>query len=170
MEPGSEIILMIDPQFQRRLLAASGFAELSLFQEAVEELEDLPEASKDLPPVLVVWLEVYQRWQKWSEAESVATRLLEMEPEEPSWLVALAYATRRNRGLIFAREILFRAAEQHPNCGTIQFNLACYAAQLGQLEEARQRLHRAIQIDKAFAAMAKSDPDLEAIRDEIEID
>jgi hypothetical protein len=27
----------IDPQFQRRLLAASGFAELSLFQEAVEE-------------------------------------------------------------------------------------------------------------------------------------
>ena len=33
----------IDPQFQRRLLAASGFAELSLFQEAVQELEELPE-------------------------------------------------------------------------------------------------------------------------------
>ena len=29
--------MTIDPQFQRRLLAASGFAELSLFQEAVEE-------------------------------------------------------------------------------------------------------------------------------------
>src|ERR1700727_2419616 len=96
-EPGSKGPMTIDPQLQRRLLAASGFAELSLFQEAVEELEELPESSKDLPPVLVVWLEVYQRWQKWSEAESVATRLLEMEPEEPSWLVALAYATRRNR-------------------------------------------------------------------------
>jgi hypothetical protein len=44
----------IDPQFQRRLLAASGFAELSLFQEAVEELEELPESSKELPTVLVV--------------------------------------------------------------------------------------------------------------------
>jgi lipopolysaccharide biosynthesis regulator YciM len=160
--------MTIDPQFQRRLLAASGFAELSLFQEAVEELEDLPETSKDLPPVLAVWLEVYQGWQKWSEAESVATRLFEMEPEEPSWLVALAYATRRNRGLAFAHEILLRAGEKHPNCGTIQFNLACYAAQLGHLEEARQRLYRAIQLDKAFAAMAKSDPDLEAIREEID--
>jgi lipopolysaccharide biosynthesis regulator YciM len=158
--------MTIDPQFQRRLLAASGFAELSLFQEAVEELEDLPETSKDLPPVLVVWLEVYQRWQKWSEAESVATRLSEMEPDEPNWLIALAYSTRRSRGLAFAREILLRASKKHPNCGTIQFNLACYAAQLGQLEEARQRLSQAIQLDKAFAAMARSDPDLEAIRDD----
>ena len=40
--------MTIDPQFQRRLLAASGFAELSLFQEAVEELEELPESSKEL--------------------------------------------------------------------------------------------------------------------------
>jgi tetratricopeptide (TPR) repeat protein len=168
MEPGSEAAMTIDPQFQRRLLAASGFAELSLFQEAVEELEDLPESSKDLPTVLVIWLEVYQRWQKWTEAEAVAARLLEMEPEEPSWLVALAYATRRSRGLVFAHEILLRAGQQHPNCGTIQFNLACYAAQLGQLEEARERLARAIRLDQAFAVMAKSDPDLEAIRDEID--
>src|ERR1700749_2737692 len=114
MEPGSEIIMTIDPQFRRRLLAASGFAALSLFQEAVEELENLPETSKDLPPVLVVWLDVYQRWQKWSEAESVAIRLSEMEPEEPSWLVALAYATRRSRGLSLAREILLRGGEKHP--------------------------------------------------------
>jgi lipopolysaccharide biosynthesis regulator YciM len=160
--------MTIDPQFQRRLLAASGFAELSLFQEAVEELENLPETSKDWAPVLAAWLEVYQRWQKWSEAESVASRLSAMEPEEPSWLVALAYATRRSRGLVFAHEILLRAGEKHPNCGTIQFNLACYAAQLGQLEEARQRLDRAIHFDRAFAAMAKTDPDLEAIRDEID--
>jgi hypothetical protein len=38
------------------------------FQEGVEELEELPESLKELPTVLVVWLEVYQRWQKWSEA------------------------------------------------------------------------------------------------------
>jgi tetratricopeptide (TPR) repeat protein len=157
---------MMDPQFQRRLLAASGFSELSLFQEAVEELEELPESSKELPTVLMVWLEVYQRWQKWSEAESVAMRLVEMEPEEPNWLVALAYAIRRSRGLIFAHEVLFQAGEKFPNCGTVQFNLACYAAQLGQLDEARRRLDLAIQLDKGFAAMAKTDPDLEPLRKE----
>jgi tetratricopeptide (TPR) repeat protein len=155
----------INPHFlQRRLLAASGFAELSLFQEAVQELEELPESSKELPPVLAVWLEVYQHWQKWSEAESVALRLLEMEPEEPSWPIALAYATRRARGLVFANEILLEAGEKFPNCGIIQFNLACYAAQLGQLDEARQRLSRAVELDQEFASMAKTDADLEPIR------
>jgi tetratricopeptide (TPR) repeat protein len=158
----------IDPHFQRRLLAASGFAELSLFQEAVQELEELPEPLKELPAVLGVWLEVYQRWQKWSEALSVATRLTEMEPEEPSWPVALAYAMRRSQGLVFAKDILLQAGEKFPDCATIQFNLACYAAQLGQLDEARQHLYRAIQLDKGFAAMAKTDPDLEPIRNEID--
>lgn len=156
--------MQIDPQSQRRLLAASGFAELSLFQEAVQELEELPESLKELSAVLGVWLEVYQRWQKWSEALSVATRLSEMEPKEPTWPVALAYATRRSRGLLFAKEILMQAGEKFPDCGTIQFNLACYAAQLGQLDEARQHLYRAIQLDKEFAALAKTDPDLEPIR------
>jgi lipopolysaccharide biosynthesis regulator YciM len=154
----------IDPQSQRRLIAASGFAELSLFQEAVEELEELPESSKELPAVLGVWLEVYQRWQKWHEALSVAARLLEMEPDEPNWPVALAYATRRSRGLVFAKEVLLQAGEKFPDSGLIQFNLACYAAQLGELEEARQRLCRAIQRDKEFMAMARTDPDLEPIR------
>jgi tetratricopeptide (TPR) repeat protein len=159
--------MTMDPQLQRRLLAASGFAELSLFQEAVEELEELPATSKQVPAVLVVWLEVYQRWQKWSEAESVALRLWEIDPEEPAWLIALAYAVRRSRGLPFANEILSRACEKFPDCGTIHFNLACYAAQLGRLDDARQHLGRAIQIDKEFAAMAKTDPDLEAIRGDV---
>ena len=160
--------MTIDPQFQRRLLAASGFAELSLFQEAVQELEELPESSKELPIVLAVWLEVYQRWQKWSEAESVAAHLLELEPQEPSWPIARAYAIRRSRGLVFAHEVLLQAGEKFPNCGTVQFNLACYAAQLGQLDEARRRLCRAIELDKGFSAMAKDDPDLEPIRNEID--
>lgn len=160
--------MTMDPQFQRRLLAASGFAELALFQEAVEELEELPESSKELPTVLVVWLEVYQHWRKWSEAESIATRLMEMEGDEPSWPIALAYAIRRSRGLVFAHEILRQAGEKFPECGTIQFNLACYCAQLGKLDEARERLRRAIQLDKGFAAMAKSDPDLVPIRQEID--
>jgi tetratricopeptide (TPR) repeat protein len=157
----------MDPQFQRRLLAASGFAELDMFQEAVQELEELPESSKELPTVLVVWLEVYQRWQKWSEAESIAARLSEMEPQESNWVIALAYAIRRSRGLIFANEVLRPASEKFPDCGTIQFNLACYAAQLGQLDAARQHLSRAVHLDKEFAAMAKTDPDLEPIRQEL---
>jgi lipopolysaccharide biosynthesis regulator YciM len=154
----------IDPQIHRRLVAAVGFAELSLFQDAVQELEELPDELKEITVVLATWLEVYQRWQKWSEASSVAMRLAEMEPGESNWPVALAYAIRRSRGLVFAQEILVQAGKIFPDCATIHFNLACYAAQLGHLDEARLRLRRAIQLDRGFADLAKTDPDLKPIR------
>jgi hypothetical protein len=83
------------------------------FQEAVEELEELPESLKELPTVLVVWLEVYQRWQKWSEARRQT--VIRSGPEEPSWPVALAYATRRSRGLVLADEVLPQACEKFPH-------------------------------------------------------
>jgi lipopolysaccharide biosynthesis regulator YciM len=158
----------LDPQIHRRLVTAVGFAELSLFQDAVQELEELPDKLKEVAIVLATWLEVYQRWQKWSEASSVAQRLAEMEPDEANWPLALAYAVRRSRGLVFAQEILKQAGEKFPDCATIHFNLACYAAQLGDLDEARQRLRRAIQLDQAFAALVKTDPDLKPIQTEPE--
>jgi tetratricopeptide (TPR) repeat protein len=157
-----------DPQLQRRLLAASGFCELGLFQEAVEELEGLPVEVRETRDVLVIWLAVYECWQKWAEASAIAMRLAETEPEESNWQVALAYAIRRNQGLASARDILIQASERFPNCATIQFNLACYDAQLGHLGEARKRLRQAIQIDQDFAGLARTDPDLEPIRDEVE--
>jgi hypothetical protein len=81
--------------------------------------------------------------------------------------VALAYAIRRSRGLVFAQEVLVQAGEKFPECATIHFNLACYAAQLGHLDEARLRLCRAIHLDRGFADLAKTDPDLKPIRAEI---
>ena len=158
----------LDPQIHRRLVAAVGFAELSLFQDAVQELEELPDKFKEIAIVLATWLEVYQRWQKWSEASSVAQRLAEIEPDESNWPLALAYAVRRSRGLVFAQEILKQAGEKFPDCATIHFNLACYAAQLGDLDEARQRLRQAIQLDEGFTDLAKTDPDLKPIQTEIE--
>jgi lipopolysaccharide biosynthesis regulator YciM len=155
-----------DPQLHRRLLAASGFCELGLFQEAVEELEGLPAEARETRSVLVIWLTLYQGWQKWAEASTVAMRLAEIEPEESNWRVALAYATRRSRGLASARDILIQASEKFPNCAIIQFNLACYDAQLGHLNKARIRLRQAIEMNQAFAGLARTDPDLEPIRDE----
>ena len=156
--------MVLEPQIQRRILASSGFTDLGLYQEAVGELEEIPEQAKDSLPVLVAWLEVYQSWQKWEEAIAVAGRLTEKDPEDPSWFVALAYATRRARDLPSAREILQGVVAKFPDCAVIHFNLGCYAAQLGDLEQARCCLTAAIELDHRFAELAKSDPDLEPLR------
>ncbi len=160
MEPGSNLGI----HFQRRLIAASGYSDLGLFQEAVEELESLPAGLEHEEPILVVWLQLYQNWEKWTEASSVARKLMEIRPENSNWAVALAYATRRTQGILAAREILTDAIGRFPSCAVIHFNLACYAAQRGLLEEATVRLKNAIDLDPHFNALAKTDPDLEPLR------
>jgi tetratricopeptide (TPR) repeat protein len=153
-----------DFDIHRRLTAASGFCELGLYQEALEELTGLPDTVKGEVAVLAAWLQIYQSWGKWAEEASVAERLIEKNPEEADWYVALAFATRRGRGLAEAEAVLADAVERFPENATINFNLACYYAQLGELELARLHLGKAIAIDSQFKAAALADPDLEPLR------
>ncbi len=152
-------------QIRRKVTAASGFAELGLYQEAVEELEELPESSRDDMPVLATWLQVYQSWGKWSEAAAVADRLIQKDPDAADWYIALAFAIRRAQSLAAAEVILCAAVQKFPANATIHFNLACYYAQLNALDKARLYLQKAIAIDESFKTMALSDPDLRPLRE-----
>ena len=59
--------------------------------------------------------------------------------------------------------ILTRAAGLHPNDATIQFNLACYEAQSGNLPKAKTYLKRATEIDAKFKLMALDDTDVQPL-------
>jgi tetratricopeptide (TPR) repeat protein len=146
------------------LLAATGYAELEMFQEAVTELEDIAAPANQSVPVLAIWLNIYQSWSKWTEAIAVANNLIEQAPDQSAWYVSLAYATRRASGLRLAREILLQAAARFPDCAIIQFNLGCYEAQLGAIKQARSYVERAIALDSSFLLLADQDPDLEPLR------
>jgi hypothetical protein len=45
----------------------------------------------------------------------------------------------------------------------IEFNLACYASAAGRLEEAKNRLQRALEFDGELRRAALDDPDLEPL-------
>jgi hypothetical protein len=51
----------------------------------------------------------------------------------------------------------------YPIDGTIQFNLACYEAQMGSLDRAKAHLKRATEIDAKLRLLALEDPDLEPL-------
>jgi Flp pilus assembly protein TadD len=76
----------------------------------------------------------------------------------------LAYAVRRLQGIFEAREVLLKAEKIHETEPTIKFNLGCYAAIEGKLEEAKIYVQKSIKLDKSFEDMAKHDPDLESLR------
>jgi Flp pilus assembly protein TadD len=84
-------------------------------------------------------------------------------PQDSQHWIWLAYATRRCRSIGEAQLILEKAVKQHSSEALIHFNLACYAAQTGDLEAARQRLSQAITLDPGTKLLALDDPDLEPL-------
>ena len=67
-----------------------------------------------------------------------------------SW-VNKAYSMRwANDGSIEkAKPVLIEAAELFPDDGMIQYNLACYCAQLGQLDAAKEYLGKSYELGDA---------------------
>jgi tetratricopeptide (TPR) repeat protein len=56
--------------------------------------------------------------------------------------------------------------EAHPEYGLLFFNLACCESRIGQRTEALDHLRRAIELSEEFRDNARTDADLDAIRDE----
>lgn len=151
----------------KRLRAAWGYIELGMFEAANDEVGAIEAVWRGSPDVQRARLEIYRGLEKWELMEIVAVKLLEWNPKKAGHFVNLAYAARRAQSVGKAREILARAAELHPDDATIQFNLACYDAQLGDIDAAKEHLKRATSTEAKFSAMALDDPDLAPLWDSL---
>jgi tetratricopeptide (TPR) repeat protein len=89
-------------------------------------------------------------------AAAVASQLVKVDPKAAGWWISLAYALKRKK----AEAILLRAQATHPKVAMIVFNLAWYASVTGRMEEAKQRLRYAIDLDKDIRELARDDEDL----------
>jgi tetratricopeptide (TPR) repeat protein len=127
--------------WQRHVLASSGYRELGMFDSAAQVLEEIAPEDK------------------------VASHLVKVEPENAGWWITLAYSVRRIEGIEKAEAILLRAQAIHPKVAMIAFNLACYASVAGRTEEAKERLRHAIQLDKEIRKLAIEDNDLKPLWD-----
>jgi len=145
---------------------ARGYLELGLLEKAKEELLLLPEDWQERTEVLGLRAVILQELREWLMLQPLAGDLARREPDNAGWWVIWAYATRRAESIQAAEAILRDAELRHPGEATIQFNLGCYACQQGRLAEAKARVGRAIEMEKAFAASALTDPDLEPLRRE----
>lgn len=151
--------------------AAQGWLMLGRADCAREELERIAPALRETPPVLALTWEVCAAEGAWEAAYRAAQRLVEERPDEPAPWVHRAYALRRmpGGGLERAREALLPAWEKFPKEPLIPFNLACYAAVQGRLDEAWQWLQRARRIagNSFVRRLALRDEDLAPLWDRV---
>lgn len=154
------------------LSAAVGWLELGNPSEAGEEIARISPGLLEHPDVLEVRWQVCAAGQRWDPALEVAELLMKKAPDRASAWLHRAYALRRAHGggLEKAWDALFPAAALFPKEAVIPYNLACYAAQLGRLDEAWDWLHKAMEAAEdvqAIKKMAMADKDLDPIRERI---
>ncbi|MDD2709067.1 MAG: tetratricopeptide repeat protein [Verrucomicrobiae bacterium] len=146
-----------------------GYLELGMLEDALAELDQMAPEAQALLPAREVRLAVHMQARQWPKAAEAARHLSEIDPSSPQWLTDLAYATRRAESIEAAEKILLKAAGQFPKFALIHFNLGCYTAQMGKLEEALEYVKKAIRLDPSYQQMAMDDPDLEPIRKRLEL-
>jgi tetratricopeptide (TPR) repeat protein len=134
-----------------------------MVEDAANEIECISPDQKNSSEVLGVRLEIYRAAEKWSLMEVVARELWKRHPDEPIYWNNLAWAVRRDSSIESANDILRQAVEKFPEDALTSFNLGCYACQLGNIEQAKTRVGKAIELDTKFKLMALDDPDLEPL-------
>lgn len=138
-----------------------------MFQDANEELEQIDPFNRAAPEVLAARLAIYRGLKKWELMREIANRLVDFQPHDVQWTISLAHATRRAKSIQEAREILLNAEPKFPKEAVIKYNLACYYCQLHEIENAKNYLKKAFEIDLNSRLRALDDEDLRALWDTI---
>lgn len=136
-----------------------------MVKEAKAELDAVPEEEARRPEVVALRVGMLQATEQWRALLKYAQKLVTIDPGEAGWWIIRAYAARRATSVKAAQSILLEAESLHSQDATVQFNLACYASQLGDFAEAKARVVRAVALDSSFLKNAMDDPDLQPLRD-----
>lgn len=159
------MVMYHDPRRQLRetFEAARELYESGQFAQALQTLEEIPAPYQGSPDILEFRCHLYLGAKQWDLAAALAQRMAETMPDEPGHWISWAFAVRRQQSIQAAEKILLDAIARHPQCATIQFNLACYAAQTGRIPVAAVRLQEAIRLEARMAIQATEDSDLKPL-------
>ena len=149
--------------------AAEGWLMLGNPFEAHEELERITGDRACHPAVLSMRWQVYAAARWWEAAFVVAKALCELAPHSPEAWICQANTLRNYKGVIEAWSLLLGVVNKFPQDAIIRYNLACYAAQMGLLEESCGWLVQAFELEESvqLKLAAIYDPDLQPLWDKI---
>jgi predicted Zn-dependent protease len=158
--------MTLPEEANRILLAAQGYCELSMFDEALEELASLPAKTQHHPSAVELRLVVLMQARRWKLALTTARELTKIAPDKSIGFIHAAFCLHELGKTEDARAVLLDGPQTLRTEPVFHYNLACYEAVLGNLDEARGYLKTSVELDKKFSEYAKTDPDLRALRTE----
>lgn len=154
---------------ERALLAAQGYLELGMVEEALSELASVPAGENTDADLTELRLHILIHGKRWDEALVAAEELLRISPQAVPGYIHGAFALHELGRTAQARDLLLKGPPLLRQNPTFHYNIGCYEAVLGNRESALQSLRESFALDETYRDFAQRDPDLEGIRDALVI-
>jgi predicted Zn-dependent protease len=153
--------------FEQTVRIAEGYSELGMLDDALIQLDQIDTEHQDRLEILRLRVDILLRKQDWADALGLSLRLCDMNPNQPFGFVHAAFCLHELGRTSEAKQTLLDGPASLLDEPVYYYNLACYDTVLGNLEQAKVYLRASFRLDKSFQQLAKKDPDLQRIRDEL---
>lgn len=149
------------------LLAAQGYLELGMVEEALAELSTVDTSLLQDPDVIELRLHILMQGCHWNEAIIAAESLLQLRHDALTAYIHGAFALHELGRTSEARDLLLKGPLVLRQDPTFHYNIGCYEAVLGNRDAAIESLRQSFAMDETFRDFAKADPDLLEIAKEL---
>ncbi|MDQ2823989.1 MAG: hypothetical protein M3R29_00875 [Verrucomicrobiota bacterium] len=150
--------------FEWRFRAACGYAELGMTRESIAELDAIECRFQNRPEVLQLRLHHLMHRKSWLRALTVSRKLCRVAPDCGAGFLHAGFCLHELGKTAAAKDLLLKGPVALLNEPIYYYNMGCYDALLGNVEEARCHLHTSFRMDSSFRELAKKDPDLKAVQ------
>jgi tetratricopeptide (TPR) repeat protein len=149
---------------EKTIEAAEGYLELGLQEEALAELDSLPREHQTQSPVLQTRISILLQLRRWREALVLSEQLCSAYPSEGFGFIHAAFCWHELGETHRAKSLLLSGPPSLLDEALYYYNLGCYDAILGNLDQARAYLRASFRLNKAFREAARQDPDLAVLQ------
>jgi tetratricopeptide (TPR) repeat protein len=136
----------------------------TLTQRVFECLDQIPNPQSFTAHVLFLKGQALRHSKRFSEATDYFHQSLDVDPENLSALLAMAWCYKRLNKLELATVTMRRAVALDAESGIAHYNLACYLALGDSLLESCEHLSIALEIDPRFRELVRGETDFDSIR------
>jgi tetratricopeptide (TPR) repeat protein len=153
--------------FEQQIRAAEGYLELGMYSEALAELDQILPVDQDRLESLRMRIQVLLQVRDWKTSLKLSLRAADLFPQESYGFIHAAFCLHEMGQTQQAKETLLSGPPAMLEEPIYYYNLGCYETVLGNLDQAKAYLRASFRLNKGFREIARQDPDLAPIRDEL---
>ena len=151
--------------YEWRLRAAAGYAELGMDRESLAELNAIEKPERERPEVLQLKLHHLMREKNWARALSTSRKLCRVAPQCTAGYLHAGFCLHELGKTLQAKKLLLRGPVGLLREPIYYYNMGCYDALLGNSKSAQVHLLTSFKMDPSFRDIAKKDPDLQSVQE-----